>query len=245
MTRTRFAVALAAVVTLALAVPAWAGAARLSDQQIKARIEQRLADRNITGLAVTVQDGKVALSGTVPSAWAKDEAFSIATHTNDVMSVASDVEVARGESDTIIASEVARRVRHYVLFTVFDDASVQVKDGVVTLRGYVTMPYKSQEMAKMASHVMGVQEVKNEMQTLPASGSDDQLRYAIASQIYNDPMFSDYAIQSTPPIHIVVSHGHVILTGVVRSEIERRKAEIITRDTFGVLSVKNDLRLES
>jgi osmotically-inducible protein OsmY len=245
MTRTRFAVILTALVTVALAAPAWAGAARLTDQQIKARIEQKLADRDISGVTVTVQDGKVALSGTVPSAWAKDEAFSIATHVDDVMSVASDVGVARGESDTTIASEVARRLRQYVFYTVFDDASVRVKDGVVTLTGYVTMPYKSQEMAKMASHVMGVQEVKNEMQTLPASTFDDQLRYEIASQIYNDPMFWDYAIQVTPPIHIVVSNGHVILSGVVRSEIERRKAEIIARDTFGVLGVENDLRIES
>jgi len=47
-----------------------------------------------------------------------------------------------------------------------------------------------------------------------------------------------------PPIHIVVKHGRVTLTGVVISEVERRKAEQIARSIFGVLSVENKLRLE-
>ena len=41
-----------------------------------------------------------------------------------------------------------------------------------------------------------------------------------------------------PPIHIIVERGKVALTGAVRTEIEKRKAEIIARSTFGVFRVK-------
>lgn len=51
-------------------------------------------------------------------------------------------------------------------------------------------------------------------------------------------------IQVDPPIHVVVRHGRVTLTGVVLSEVERRKAEVIARSVFGVFSVENKLRLE-
>jgi osmotically-inducible protein OsmY len=42
-----------------------------------------------------------------------------------------------------------------------------------------------------------------------------------------------------------VENGHVTLTGVVNSEVERRVAEAIARSTFGVFSVDNRLRRES
>lgn len=94
------------------------------------------------------------------------------------------------------------------------------------------------------SRVDGVQQVVDKLEVLPVSGFDDQIRYAAAVRIYNDPLFWNYAIQVNPPIHIVVKHGRVTLTGVVVSEVERRKAEQIARSIFGVLSVENRLRLE-
>lgn len=92
--------------------------------------------------------------------------------------------------------------------------------------------------------IAGVQEIKNEVRTLPTSRFDDELRYAVARQIYGDPLFWNYAIQVNPPIHIIVEHGAVTLTGVVNSEVERRKAEMVARTTFSVMSVTNKLQVE-
>ena len=55
---------------------------------------------------------------------------------------------------------------------------------------------------------------------------------------------ASYAIQVNPPIHVIVQHGRVTLTGFVISEVERRKAEVIARGVFGVLGVDNKLREE-
>jgi hyperosmotically inducible protein len=144
-------------------------------------------------------------------------------------------------SDELIAEQVAKRLRRYTQYTIFDDVNIGVDAGVVTLAGRVTMPYKADDMVRLASRVEGVREVRNDIKTLPVSIYDDRLRVSIARQIYRDPLFLNYAIQVNPPIHIIVEHGRVTLTGAVGSKIERQKAEIIARSTFGVFNVDNRL----
>jgi osmotically-inducible protein OsmY len=219
--------------------------ARLSDAQVRAVVEKALVDRDIPGVTVAVSSGSVALSGTVPNVWSRDEAESIALKSRDVKSVANRLTVERGESDDVTRREVARRVRRYVLYSVFDDVSVGVQDGRATLTGEVTAGFKANDLARIASKVRGVQEVRNEIRTLPGSLFDDQLRGAIASRLYGDPMFESYALQVPPPVHIVVENGHVTLTGAVGSEVERAKAALVAREVFGVMSVQNDLKVAS
>lgn len=216
----------------------------LTDQQIQSQVEHRLSEKPVASVTVAVRNRVVTLTGIVASAWAKNEAVEEARGVHDVESVVSQITIARGESDQATGDEIAKRVRRYVFYTIFDDVSGTVSDGMVTLRGRVTMPYKAQEIAELASRVHGVQEVMNEIGTLPVSAFDEQLRYVIATGIYRDPLFWNYAIQVNPPIHIVVEHGRVTLTGVVYSEVERRKAEIIARSAFGAFSVDNQLRTD-
>lgn len=237
----------AAILGLALAAgPARAETrARLSDAQLEAVVEQALVDRDIPGVTVAVSAGSVTLTGMVPNAWTRNEAEWTALKSRDVKSVANRLTVARGESDDATGREVARRVRRYVLYSVFDDVSVGVQDGRVTLTGEVTAGFKANDLAGVASKVRGVQEVRNEIRTLPASVFDDQLRVAIASRLYGDPMFESYALQVPPPIHIVVENGHVTLTGAVGSEVERVKAGFTAREVFGVMAVDNELKVAS
>jgi len=216
----------------------------LSDQQIGAQVEHRLIEEGIRGVSVAVRERVVTLSGTVASAWARSEAIEQAAKVDDVLRVVNVLTILRAEGDQALAEAVADKLRRYVFFSVFDDVDVGVSDGVTTLTGFVTMPYKAQAMVKLASRVTGVQTVTDKLEVLPVSGFDDSIRYEIAVRIYNDPLFWNYAIQVNPPVHVIVRYGRVTLTGVVVSEVERRKAEVIARGVFGVLSVDNSLRLE-
>jgi hyperosmotically inducible periplasmic protein len=54
----------------------------------------------------------------------------------------------------------------------------------------------------------------------------------------------NYAIQPTPPIHIIVKNGHVNLEGVVRTQAEKDDAFIRANGVSGVFSVKNNLQVE-
>jgi hyperosmotically inducible periplasmic protein len=215
-----------------------------ADAEIWQEVTQRLVGKDIEGIDVAVSNGAVTLTGRAASLWAKNEAIEQARKTDHVASVSSEITIVRRESDAAIAQEIADRIQRYVFFTIYDDADVSVHEGSVTLDGRVTMPYKADALANLASHVNGVQEVNNQIQPLPVSAFDDHLRYTIARRIYNDPVFWNYASQLNPPIHIIVENGRVTLTGIVVSELERRLAEVVARSTFGVFEVTNKLRVE-
>lgn len=139
---------------------------------------------------------------------------------------------------------ISNEVNRYVNFTVFDDVSASLDNGVVTLTGRVTMPYKKDDLARRVARVDGVKEVQNQIAVLPVSQFDDELRFRIARAIYGNSSFWHYAAMANPPIHIVVEHGRVTLTGVVNSNVERVLARSLATG-FGEFSVTNDLKTDA
>lgn len=152
-------------------------------------------------------------------------------------------EAAQQHRDIRIAHEVVASVNDYAQFTIFDDVSVEVENGVATLTGKVTMPYKRTEIEKRTAAIDGVREVRNRIGVLPVSSFDNELRNRIARSIYGNSNFWDYAIMRNPPIHIVVERGHVTLTGVVRSEVDKMLARSLANQ-FGSFSVTSKLKTD-
>jgi osmotically-inducible protein OsmY len=230
---------------LALTPGVYAGqAAGSADQQVKTRVEQRLAQRRVRGITVAAHDGSVTLAGSVASVGAKQDLVAEVLKVDGVKEIVSELTIGRAENDRALAERVADQVRRSSYFTVFDDVEIGVDNGVVTLTGYVTQPIKSEDLAKRVSHVDGAQDFVNRLEVLPASLGDDRLRNIIANAIYRDPSFSNYASQAVPPVHIIVRNSSVLLTGVVNSEVERRQAENIVRGISGIIGVQNTLRVE-
>ena len=159
----------------------------------------------------------------------------------------ANVSLAAGQDerkDFQIAKDIAKSVQRYTQFTIFDDISANVKDGTVTLTGKVTMPYKRDDIEKRVAKLDGVRGVNDQISVLPVSQFDDELRYRIARSIYNNSNFWNYAIMPNPPIHIVVEHGRVTLTGVVQSNVDRMLARSLATQ-FGALSVTNALKTDA
>jgi len=146
--------------------------------------------------------------------------------------------------DFQIIQDVAKSVQRYTQFTIFDDVNANVKDGVVTLTGKVTMPYKRDDIGKRVAKIDGVKEVRNQIADLPVSQFDDQLRYRVARAIYGNSNFWNYAIMANPPIHIVVDHGRVTLTGVVNNNLDRMLARSLASQ-FGAFSVTTELKTDA
>ena len=158
--------------------------------------------------------------------------------------VLSATVAAAQPKDFQVLKDVAAKVDSYTQFTIFDDVSASVKDGVVTLTGKVTMPYKRDDIEKRVGKLAGVQSVVDKIEVLPVSQFDDELRYRIARSIYGHSNFWNYAIMPNPPIHIVVERGRVTLTGVVNSNIDRVLARSLATQ-FGAFSVTNDLKTDA
>lgn len=143
-----------------------------------------------------------------------------------------------------VFNDVSESVLRYPMFTIFDDVAADVSNGVVLLKGRVTMPYKRTEIEKRVLRVEGVTRVDNRIAVLPVSRFDEELRYGIARAIYGNSAFWHYAAMANPPIHIVVERGHVTLTGVVNNEVERMLARSLASSS-GAFSVKIALRTDA
>lgn len=213
-----------------------------ADAGIERRINDTLSDEDdLRGIRATVRAGAVTLRGEAPSVGARTEAARVAAGAVGVRSIVDEMTIARVEDDRVTATRVAEQVRNYPRFTIFDHADIGVNRGVVTLFGKVTEPIKATELARRASRVLGVQEVLNQIETLPASTSDDGLRAELADRIYRHPFLEQYGRMRHPPIHIIVERGHVTLTGAVGSSNDRQTAGSVANGVFGVLSVENRL----
>ena len=92
-------------------------------------------------------------------------------------------------------------------------------------------------------YVKGVSQVQNDLEVLPVSIYDDQLRLAIARAIYNDPFFVHYATTALPSIHIIVKNGNVTLEGVVNSSLDKAKAGNDARFAATYFSLTNKLHV--
>jgi len=140
--------------------------------------------------------------------------------------------------------DASKQVLTYPQFSIFDAVHMQIDNGVVTLTGKVTMPYKKNDIEKRVGKIDGVRQVVNQIEVLPVSFFDDELRFRIARAIYGNSTFWGYGSMANPPIHIIVENGHVTLDGVVNNNVERMLARSVA-SSLGAFSVTNDLKTDA
>lgn len=151
---------------------------------------------------------------------------------------------AQDRRDYQLFNDISTTVNRYTQFTIFDSIDASVDNGHVVLTGWVTMPYKATDIERRVARVDGVKSVVNKIEVTPVSQFDDELRFRIARAIYGHSSFWNYAAMANPPIHVVVVRGHVTLTGVVNSHVERVLARSLAAG-FPAFSVQNLLRTEA
>jgi len=161
-------------------------------------------------------------------------------------SALAETKVATAPStDAEIARKVLHEIRMYSRYTIWDNIDVKVRDGEVALMGQVSHPYKKADLGRLVERVPGVRSVANQLDVLPNSIFDDQIRRQVARAIYRDPVLSRYGIQAVPPIHIIVDNGHVTLEGVVNNQMEKNVAGIRAASGMSFGPVINNLRVEN
>jgi len=145
---------------------------------------------------------------------------------------------------------IAEQVRHELLmlpyYTIFDDLAFRVDGSTVTLLGAVTNPVLKSDAENVVKRIEGVTQVNNQIEVLPVSPMDWQIRRAEARKIYGNAQIGDrYGNQALPPIHIIVKNGHVTLEGVVASQFDKNLIGVQANTVPGVFSVTNNLRVEN
>jgi osmotically-inducible protein OsmY len=166
------------------------------------------------------------------------------------------------------ATRIVQAVRHKLLslpnYGVFDSLSFGIQGKTITLHGYASRPVLKNDAQNAVKSIPGVANVQNDIKVLPLSPMDDNIRVGVYRRIYGQPALRKYTgspvgfgmfpsvarmaggITQDPPtgyhaIHIVVSNGHVTLTGVVNNETDANIASMQANSTPNVFSVDNEL----
>jgi hyperosmotically inducible protein len=146
------------------------------------------------------------------------------------------------QEPTWVEKQVRKELVMLPFYSVFDDLNYQVTGDTVTLTGKVTRPTLKSGAEAVVKRIEGVEKVVNQIEVLPLSGFDNQIRRAAYRTLfaYNSPLFR-YGLGADPSIHIIVENGRVTLKGAVASEADKQIATMFTKGVFGVFSVTNDL----
>ena len=142
---------------------------------------------------------------------------------------------------------IQREVRHELLMLpylgVFDNLAFKVDGYNVTLLGQVTRPSLKSDAENVVKKIEGVEKVDNQIEVLPPSPMDDQLRRRLYRAIYGYPSLQKYSLGVQQPIRIIVKSGHITLEGVVDNEADKNTAGIRAKGVSGAFSVTNNLQV--
>jgi hyperosmotically inducible periplasmic protein len=159
-----------------------------------------------------------------------------------ILTIASTMIPAAMMAKTTAPVPMTEAVRHKLAmlprFGVFDNLTFRLDGGTVVLTGEVTRPILKDDAADAVRRVEGIAGVVNNIEVLPLSPYDDQVRVAVYRAIYGSPSLSvRYANRVQPAIHIIVKNGVVRLEGVVANAMDRDVANIRANGVFGVFQV--------
>jgi osmotically-inducible protein OsmY len=224
-----------------------------SDRELARDVEDAFLTDSATEsfeVEVEVENGLVTLTGTVDSWQEKRLAGIVAKGVRGVTGLENGIDVIakKARSDTEILSEVRKTLRWDALV---DHALIDVsaEEGRVRLSGVVGSAAEKRR-ALIDAHVAGVKRVDGTELEVKLWARDEDLRkdkYVAVSdsavrRAVEDALLYDPRVVSLN-VTTRVEDGEVTLRGVVDDLKEKRAAAADARNTVGVLSVKNRLRV--
>jgi len=94
-------------------------------------------------------------------------------------------------------------------------------------------------------HLAGVKTVNDQIEVLPLSQFDDNIRLRLFRSIYRDSALNRYRlILVQPPIRLLVNNGNITLKGVVDSEMDRNVIYDRAMEVRDAFSVTDDLTVQ-
>jgi osmotically-inducible protein OsmY len=189
-------------------------------------------------IGVSVSNGVITLSGSIPSyaeKWAAEEA---AQKVEGVTAVVNDCKV-KGSSKLHDDQEIAEAAIKAMLWNVFvpkDHVIVLVDDGWITLSGTVEGQYQREAAFNTVKFLAGVRGVTNDIVVEPRVRAKD-IQYQIKRALHR------HAEEDAKNISIEVIGDEVELTGRVDTHGEKREVEWAAWGTPGVRKVKSNMRV--
>jgi osmotically-inducible protein OsmY len=216
---------------------------RRTDSEIKQQVQRELLwDSRLwsTEINVTVRQGVVVLTGTVPTYAKKLAAQEAAHRIYGVLDVANDVEVranGRARTDTAIAKAV-RHALEWDTLVPEDRIRSTVSGGWVTLEGDVNVWREREDAENAMLNLSGVIGVVNKIQVKPPRVEPEELLAQIEDALERR------ADREAERLRVEVKDGEVDLWGRVHSWQEKRAVIGSISHAPGVRQVQDHLRID-
>lgn len=225
------------------------------DKEIASEVREvlkwnRFIDDNL--ISVSVEDGKVTLSGIVGSAAEKRQARYVSWVAGVSAVEDSELEVERWARDEKLRgdkfaikspNEISDAITDALLYdprVASFNVDVEVLGSTVTLRGDVDSLQAKQAAESVAQHAVGVTRVSNRIKVKPKYAvSDSDVTARVRDAMERDPYVERFEI--TPS----VISGTAYLYGIVDSNFEKNRAALVAAGVKGVKNVNNYLRVDN
>lgn len=166
-------------------------------------------------------------------------------------------------------TEALGRIYRLPTYSAFDWIAARYLRGTLTLEGFVRTKQLKDDAGRAARGAPGIDDIVNNIEVLPAHGSDEQIRRQAYLAVYGGMALERYApggrlsaadvsdlqqaayfgldgvsvARGPHAIHILVNGARILLRGQVRNAGDRQLAEGAVRSLPGVLNVVNELRV--
>ena len=147
--------------------------------------------------------------------------------------------------DVSLTDKVRHELNMLPYYGVFDAIEYEVNGNTVTLSGAVHYPVLASDAVNVVKSIPGVASVDNQIEVLPLSRFDDQIRLAAWRTVYSWPSMSRVATMPLPPVRIIVRNGDITLVGMVPSQADKDALNIRVNSIPNVFAVKNELVVEN
>ena len=248
---------LAAVAVLSFSVPAQASG---QDDQIVSSAEQSYVFKTYLkddDIKIKSKDGAVSLTGTVSEESRKFLAAETVASLPGVKSVDNKLEVKGEKQAEMSDAWLMTKVKTTLLFRRSVSGlktEVDVKDGIVTLRGDAENQAQKDLATEYAKDIEGVKDVKNEMiVTRAAKERQQETKDMRTAGDKIDDASITAMVKTTLLYHrstsglqtkVETKNGVVTLSGKAKNAAERDLATKFARDVNGVKDVNNRMTIE-
>ena len=210
-----------------------------TDSTLQAEVEEELKwEPSVTAsnIGVSVNDGVVTLSGTVPTYAEKWAAEKAAGRVAGVKAIAEELQVKlfgpHQRNDTEIAEAAAQSIKWHVWVPIGIQATVE--KGWVTLQGEVSWDFQRKAAFDAVRYLPGVVGVSNDI-TVKPTVQPSAVKEAIEKALKRD------AELDAEEIVVRTDGGKVTLSGNVHSWADRNDAGQAAWNAPGVTAIQNDL----